>query len=206
MSAENPFDNQNRDSNDGNEILKRTAGELGLPENATQDQIDEVYEKYESLTPEERERIDKSGLKMAQALANSGKIERVEKVTRNERDEKVRHRGAKVELPLPSSKVPTQENVESGEILEGHDLWRYLKKQLKDKNLGMVATDMGFSGNDWIAFLKEDDGSVEAVQIYSAGKYDEAFIKKIIGFGETSKYISGSETADQICERLERGK
>lgn len=115
---------------------------------------------------------------------------------------------AKVELPLPSSPVPTQENVESGEVLEGNQLWRYLKKNEKGKNLGMVATDFGFSGNDWIAFLQEDDGSVRAVQIYSAGSYDEKFIKRIVGFGETSKYSSNSglETADAICKKLEKKK
>jgi hypothetical protein len=41
--------------------------------------------------------------------------------------------------------------------------------------------------------------------IYSAGKYDEVFIKKIVGFGETSKYSSntGLQTADELCKKIE---
>ncbi len=114
---------------------------------------------------------------------------------------------AKVELPLPSSKVPTQDRFESGQKLEGNQLWRYLKNRKKNIDLGRVATDIDYTGNDWIAFL-EEDGHVRAVQIYSAVNYDADFINKIVGFGETSKYSSntGLLTADALCKKLEDKK
>lgn len=122
-------------------------------------------------------------------------------------DIKPRNLSAKVELPLPTSKVPTQENIESGQVLEGHQLWRYLEKYEPGKALGTLATDMGYRGNDWIAFTREDDGSVRATQIYSAVKYKEAFIKKIIGFAETSEYFTaGKPTVDELRKKLENKK
>lgn len=184
---------------------RKVALDLGLDENATQVEIDVTYNWYENLSDSEREKIHTEKLKIAEAkrAADAQKGKSIDRAPRHN-PLPPRHLEAKVELPLPSSKVPTQENIESGEMLEGNQLWRYLKKNEKDKNLGMVATDMGFSGNDWIAFLEEDDGSVKAVQIYSAGSYNEKFIKRIVGFGETSKYSSNSglETADEICKKL----
>ena len=57
-NVENPVSEEPISPLSEDEARKKVALELGLDENATQEEINGTYEKYESLTDEERQKMD----------------------------------------------------------------------------------------------------------------------------------------------------
>ncbi len=117
----------------------------------------------------------------------------------------------KKELPLPINEEwkKVAENIESGGEgkLFGDKLWEYLQNNEEIENYGTTKIFNGYQ--DWIVFLKNDGGSIEPKQIYSAIEYPASFVKKIVGFCETqSKWASGKDldlpTVEEIREKIEK--
>ncbi len=104
---------------------RKAALELGLDENTTQKEINQVYKKYESLSDKERQRIDDENKTIAEALGlnkkkvNQAKVEKIkipeiisEKKTESEREQylhiKARKEKPKIypdRFPVPDEKV-----------------------------------------------------------------------------------------------------
>lgn len=95
----------------------------------------------------------------------------------------------------------------AGGRLSGCDLWTCLPS-LRARNLGMAQQRPMCGYDDWILFLKEENGDITIVQIYSAAQYKAEMVRKIVGYCTTEykgypfDMHNRLPTVEQLAERL----
>ena len=98
-------------------------------------------------------------------------------------------RTAAVALPLPEHQYPVElfvsiMNGGDGEMF-GHELWHLVRLVEHLKKMPMARPDHTCTYNAWILYLAEENGDVKSHEIVSAGRYNAAMIRKVVGHGVT---------------------